>query len=308
MGDELGDLALERVDRLGELAQAPQFVARDADAHRLLGARQPSGDAGAPLAVKQRAARQLELGPEVVQVPLQRVVERAARADKPLAMVDQQPNVELRAGQLGRRQRLDAFGQRGSCDGERVDAGRTCRARGSTAASWPSAASAPERPVRRERSETARRSPTRAGSPPAPRHARRPEPGPTAATWSNPRAPTETSCQPSISPVAAATAGDRVRALVHVRTEHDHQLSPLLLAVEVDSRRTRLAGGAATLLSSHAGHPRPATSDTTKGSQATPADSLKESQLAAGRDLPSASDVTDSRESQQQASTQHSHG
>src|SRR3954453_16372248 len=34
-------------------------------------------------------------------------------------------------------------------------------------------------------------------------------------------------------------------------------------------------------LSSHAGHPRPATSDTTQGSQATPADSLKESQLAA---------------------------
>ena len=76
---------------------------------------------GAPLAVEQRAARQLELGPQVVQVPLQRVVERAARADQPLAMVDQQPNVELRAGQLGRRQRLDALGQRGPCDGERVD-------------------------------------------------------------------------------------------------------------------------------------------------------------------------------------------
>ena len=79
--------------------------------------------------------------------------------------------------------------------------------------------------------------------------------------------------------------GDRVRALVHVRTEHDHQLRPLLLAVEVDGRRTRLAGGAATLLSSHAGHPRPATSDTTKGSQTRQVDSLKESQLAAGRDL-----------------------
>jgi len=63
--------------------------------------------------------------------------------------------------------------------------------------------------------------------------------------------------------------GDGVRALVHVRTEHDHQLSPLLLVAEVDSRRTRLAEGAATLLSSHAGHPRPATSDTTKGSQGT---------------------------------------
>jgi len=45
---------------------------------------------------------------------------------------------------------------------------------------------------------------------------------------------------------------------------------PLLLAVEVDGRRTRLAGGAATLLSSHAGHPRPATSDKAKGSQAPP--------------------------------------
>ena len=64
-------------------------------------------------------------------------------------------------------------------------------------------------------------------------------------------------------------------------------------AVEVDGRRTRLARGAATLLSSHAGHPRPATSDTTKGSQARRADSLKESQLAAGRDLPSAPDITD---------------
>jgi hypothetical protein len=37
-------------------------------------------------------------------------------------VVDQQPDVELRAGQLGRRQRLDAFGQRGARDGERVDA------------------------------------------------------------------------------------------------------------------------------------------------------------------------------------------
>ena len=52
---------------------------------------------GTPLAVEQAAARQLELGPEVVQVPLQRVVEPDARPDEPLAMVDQQPNVELRA-------------------------------------------------------------------------------------------------------------------------------------------------------------------------------------------------------------------
>jgi hypothetical protein len=64
---------------------------------------------------------------------------------------------------------------------------------------------------------------------------------------------------------------------------------------EVDTRRTGLAGGAATLLSSHAGHPRPATSDTTKGSQAPRADSLKESQLAAVGTLSTSSDVTDHR-------------
>jgi hypothetical protein len=51
--------------------------------------------------------------------------------------------------------------------------------------------------------------------------------------------------------------------------------------LKADIRRTGLASGAATLLSSHAEHPRPATSDTTKASHATPADSLKESQLAA---------------------------
>src|SRR5918994_409220 len=70
-------------------------------------------------------------------------------------------------------------------------------------------------------------------------------------------------------PGRGGDGGERVRALVHVRTEHDHQRCPLLLAIEVDDRRTRLAGGGATLLSSHPGHPRPATSDTTKESQTT---------------------------------------
>src|SRR5215208_1396580 len=55
----------------------------------------------------------------------------------------------------------------------------------------------------------------------------------------------------------------------------------LLLIPGADAWWTRLAGGAATHLSSHARHPRPATSDKTNGSQASPADSLKVSQLAA---------------------------
>jgi hypothetical protein len=78
-------------------AQTPQLVARDADAHRLLGARQTSRDAGAPLAVEKRAAGQLEFGPDVGQVPLQRVVERVALADEPLVMVNEQPQIEFGA-------------------------------------------------------------------------------------------------------------------------------------------------------------------------------------------------------------------
>src|SRR5215213_1130830 len=44
---------------------------------------------------------------------------------------------------------------------------------------------------------------------------------------------------------------------------------------------TRLARGTATHLSSHARHPRPATSDKHTEVRPSPADSLKESQLAA---------------------------
>jgi hypothetical protein len=47
--DELGDLGLERVDGGGQLAQVTQLVAGDADPRRLLGARQPPGNARAPL-------------------------------------------------------------------------------------------------------------------------------------------------------------------------------------------------------------------------------------------------------------------
>src|SRR3954447_16190559 len=64
--------------------------------------------------------------------------------------------------------------------------------------------------------------------------------------------------------------------------------------METDDWRTRLARGGATHLSSHARHPRPATSDTTeRKSGPSPADSPKKSQLAPVGNLPPASDVTD---------------
>ena len=122
LGDELGDLGLERVDGARELAQVAQLVAGDPDARGLLGACQAPSDPGRPLLGEQGAARERLLGPEVVQVPEQVVVERDRHADEPFAVIDQQPDVELDAGQLADRQRVQAFAQRGAGDGDRVDA------------------------------------------------------------------------------------------------------------------------------------------------------------------------------------------
>ena len=55
-------------------------------------------------------------------MPLQRVVERDALAHQSLAVIDQQAQIELWALQLRGRQVIQALAQRGSCDGERVDA------------------------------------------------------------------------------------------------------------------------------------------------------------------------------------------
>ena len=98
-GDERGEFGFEVVDGAGELADAAQFVARDPDARALLGARQAAGDARLPAGRGQRARRDLGLGPEVVQVPAQVVAQRGALRDEPLAVIDEQPDVELRAGQ-----------------------------------------------------------------------------------------------------------------------------------------------------------------------------------------------------------------
>ena len=110
-----------RLDRVRELAQAAQLVARDPDAHRLLGAGQAPADPRAPLLREQRAARQPQLGPEVVQVPEQRAVELDAMADEAFAVVDEQAQVELGPVQVRGRERVQAFLQRGAGDVERVD-------------------------------------------------------------------------------------------------------------------------------------------------------------------------------------------
>src|SRR5215207_8734251 len=55
-------------------------------------------------------------------MPLQRAVELDAVADEALAVVDQQPQIELWPGKLCGRKGLKPFLQRGAGDTERVDA------------------------------------------------------------------------------------------------------------------------------------------------------------------------------------------
>ena len=107
----------------GELAQVAQLVAGDPDPRGLLGAGQaPARSVVVHFFDSNAQPGKRLLGPEVVQVPEQVVVERGAHPDEPFAVIDQQPDVELDAGQLGDRQPLDALAQRRAGDGDRVDA------------------------------------------------------------------------------------------------------------------------------------------------------------------------------------------
>jgi hypothetical protein len=84
-------------------------------------------------------------------MPLQRVVECDTPADQPLAVIDEQPRIELRALQLRGWQGIQPFAQRRPRDRDRVDAaGLPARERGDV--SRPSASSSRARPARRVRS------------------------------------------------------------------------------------------------------------------------------------------------------------
>src|SRR5919107_5161736 len=77
------------------------------------------------------------------------------------------------------------------------------------------------------------------------------------------------------------TRPDRMRALVGVRPEHDHDPVHVLSAADAGRPADRACLGRCHAPIKSRRTSRPATSDTTKESQAKPADSLKESQLAA---------------------------
>ena len=250
LGDELGDLGLERVDGARELAHAAQLVAGDPDARGLLGARRRRAIRVVHFLREQRAARQRQLGPEVVQVPEQVVVERDAHADEPFAVIDQQPDVELDAGQLGDRQR-----SRPSRSAARATASASIRSDLPRSRPLARAGHQPRRDAttrspctiknRSKEPETCRQSssaqtrspPSRAPRPAAARtRARRPRRSARRAARRSPRRP----------PRSCASAC----ACPHRARSWPRPLSP---REKADARRTRLAGGGATLLSSHAG-------------------------------------------------------
>ena len=107
----------------------------------------------------------------------------------------------------------------------------------------------------------------------------------------NPRSPTAMVSSPTSSPEVAPTAAIVCELLCMSAPSTIMSFVPSSRP-EADARRTWLAGGAATLLSSHAG-PSPTGDERHSESQSGPtADSVKASQLAAGRSLTSRPDVT----------------
>ena len=291
------EFGLEVVDGAGELADAAQLVARDADARALLGAREATGDARLPAGGGQRARRDLGLGPEVVQVPAQVVAQRGALRDEPLAVIDEQPDVELGAGQLRDGQRVEAFAQRGARDRDGVDERRTCRDSRADCARADGElgrdaddgfAAGEQEPLQR------------AGDVPAVLDrpdtlARRRGCAPSASRASKDRWRADTVRSPSTRPIAASTA-----ATVCERLCVSAPITIIALALPfgwsaesgspADTSQSRPK---ATHLSSHAGDPRTAAGDTTSAGQTTAGrQKVNESARRRPEDLPAAPDAT----------------
>jgi len=158
-------------------------------------------------------------------VPLQPAVERHPRPDESLAVVDQQPQVELRAGQRRRRQCVDSRGQRRPGDGDRVD----LVALATLAARAPRAGHQPRRDPNHALTARDQEPLQRTGHMAA--ILQRPDPftGQAARPDQQRREATNSDSDRFVTKQLADRAldsGDRVRTLVAVRPEHDHRPRP----------------------------------------------------------------------------------
>jgi hypothetical protein len=118
--DEGGELCLEFTDAFGVGGDVADELARDPDACGLFGAGEPPGGFAEPFGGVERSVWDLELRPEIVQVPAQPLLIAAPSGDEVLAMVDQQADVQRRAVQMRLGELVDSFLERGTRDGERV--------------------------------------------------------------------------------------------------------------------------------------------------------------------------------------------
>jgi hypothetical protein len=83
--------------------------------------REPAGELGLQALTGQRAGRDAQLGPKVVQVPPQVLHQRGACFDQPLVMGAEQANLQFHPGQAGGRERVDTLTQGRTGDRERVN-------------------------------------------------------------------------------------------------------------------------------------------------------------------------------------------
>jgi hypothetical protein len=160
-----------------------------------------------------------------VQVPEQIVVERGAHPDEPFAVIDQQPDIQFDAGQLGHRQPLHALAQRRARDGERVDAVRLAAITAGATLSGHQPRRHADDPLAVDEQEPLKRARDVAAV------LQRPDPFVAQAGG-----PIERRGEPAVTNLdrlvveqlagTRADGGEGVRALVQVRAEHDHGLRP----------------------------------------------------------------------------------
>ena len=217
-------------------------------------------------------------------MPAQVVAQRGPLRDEPLAVIDQQPDVELRAGQPRDGQSVEAFAQRGARDRDGVDdvgfarlARRLARVDGELGCDPDDGLAAREQePLQaRPRHAGSPRSPTRASAPWPSAHAQQPSnerhAGPTPSA---PRARARSPPRPQRRYASAYACPPRSRSSPCPSAS----VGVLEAGSPVDISQSRPK---ATHLSSHAGDPRTAASDKTSAGQTRPVDRKSMSQPAA---------------------------
>jgi hypothetical protein len=174
------------------------------------------------------AAREGLLGPQVVQMPEQVVRDGRAHPHETFAGIDQQPDVQLDARQLRDRQPIHALPECGAGHGERVDAVGLAAFTATAALAGHQPGGDPDHTLaagHQEPLEAARDMPAVLQRP-HPLGAQAAGPGErrgeSAVTDPDRRVAQQLSG-------ARADGGEGVRALVRVRTEHDHHAVPFHL-------------------------------------------------------------------------------